>query len=83
MGSKPASRELTKALLTLLKQFCEAHVIHDSAIVNNEIENQEEIIPRILKRVKEAGLALNKKMYFCKAGDTGLSSSRIKTWSKT
>ena len=58
-GSKPASGELTKALLPLFKEFCEAHVIHDDVIISTKTEHHQEILPRILKKIEGAGLTLN------------------------
>ena len=80
MVSKPASGELLKALLPLFKQFCEAHVIHDDVIVSTEtLEHHQEIIPKILKRIAEAGLTSNvEKCIFAKQEIPFWGSSHIK-----
>ena len=62
MGSKPALAELTKALLPLSKEFCEAHVIQDDVIIGTKIlEHHQEILPRILHKTEGVRLTLNEE----------------------
>ena len=62
MGSKPASGELTKALLPLFKEFCEAHIIHDDIIIGTKtLEHHQEILPMVLNKIEEAGLTPNEE----------------------
>ena len=62
MGSKPASGELTKALLPLFKEFCEGHVMHDDIIIGTKtLQHHQEIFPRILNKTEGAGLTLNEE----------------------
>ena len=62
MGSKPASGELTIALLPLFKEFCEAHVIHDDVIISTKtLEHHQKILPRILNKIEGTGLTLNEE----------------------
>ena len=62
MGSKPVLGELTKALLPLSKEFCEAHVIHDDVIIGTKIlEHHQEIFVRILNKIEGVGLPLNEE----------------------
>ena len=62
MGSTPASGEVTKALLPLFKEFCEAHVIHDDVIINTKtLEHHQEILPRILNKIEGVRLTLNEE----------------------
>ena len=63
MGSKPASGELSKALLPLFKYFCEAHFIHDDVIISTETEHHQEVLLRILNKIDGAGITLNEEKY--------------------
>ena len=79
MDSKPTSRELTKALLLLFKEFCEAHVIHDDIIIGTKtLEHHQEILPGILNKIEGAGLTLNEEKCIFMKQDTILGSSHIK-----
>lgn len=75
MGSKPASGELTKALLPLFKQFCKAHVINDINVGTDNI--------RELKNWRGQTYTKQRKIYFCKTGDTISGFSHTKRWNKT
>ena len=62
MGSKPASGELTKALLRLFREFCEVHVIHDDVIISTKtLEHHQEILSRMLNKIEGVGLTLNEE----------------------
>ena len=60
MGSKPASGELTKALLPIFQTYPEAHVIHDDVIIGTEsLDHHHQVIDSILATIQRSGLTLN------------------------
>lgn len=60
MGSKPASGELTKALVPLFADVPEAHIIHDDLILATKTKQQHDVVLRkVLTIIQERGLTLN------------------------
>ena len=49
VGSKPASGELTKALLPIFQPYSEAHVIHDYVIIGTESLDYHDVFNSILE----------------------------------
>ena len=60
MGAKPASGELTKALLPLFNDIPEAHVIHDDVILaTTSRASHLDILNKALETIAQSGLTLN------------------------
>ena len=60
MGTKPASGELTKALLPLFQPIQEAHVIHDDLIIAAKTKKQHDhALNRVLQVIAKSGMTLN------------------------
>ena len=60
MGTKPASGELTKALLPLFQSIPEAHVIHDDLIIAAKTKKKHDhALNRVLQAIRKSGMTLN------------------------
>ena len=59
MASKPASGELTKALLPIFQPYHEAHIIHDVIIGTESLDHHHNVINFILEAIQHSGLTLN------------------------
>lgn len=60
MGAKPASGELTKALIPIFANMPGVHVIHDDIIVSGESKSKHDrALQAALSKISEAGMTLN------------------------